>query len=148
MVKVAEYKGYPIYYESANALFSSDIQGLTLEAKSEDALKAKIDKAVKQSGVFPIDVIHVSGSWRTQPTYGRITSYDPESKRGWFISDKGERGKPWGFNGYYLDTEKNRGIAKEIKRKTSQQEELAEQINHLIDQLEKPFPKYFAEISK
>lgn len=144
MPKVADYKGYEIWYDSKLKKFTADVQGNSLEATTETELESLIDRTLKNSGLFPIQVIRCSGH---HVEYGRITSYNPTDRRGWFVSNDGNRQKLWGFDGYYLDTGTNRMTCEQIKVKVAQINQLDTEISTLQKGLETPFLEHWKTIS-
>ena len=142
MPKVADYKGYNIFYDAQYKYFDVDIGDIKLEAPTQTELEAKIDRTLKDSGLFPVKVICCTGHL---VKYGRITSYDPQSKRGWFVGEDGDREKPWGFSGYYLDTEANHAVCEQVKAKQAEINRIADEVDELERRLERPFTKWWEE---
>lgn len=140
MPTIASYKGYEISYDTHSKEFTADVQDLHVHAASQTELERQIDTALKHAGVFPVQVVFSSG---TQVTYGRITSYDPSYHRGWFVSQTGEREKPWDFDKYFLDTEANRAICEQVKTKLGDIVRINKEIEELRKRLEKPFMEHW-----
>ena len=144
-VKVGNYKGHELGYDSQRKKFSSTIDELTLESDDQEKLEQMIEKYLKSKGVFPVKVLKFSNS---VVKYGRVTSYDPSTKRGYFVDEAGCREKPWRFSDFYLDTAANRVIAEEITRKRKEQEQLSGEIQALGKKLEEPFDEFINKANK
>ncbi len=142
---IGEYKGNKIDYDSRERKFTAIVTDLGLTADTQAELEKKIDEAIKRSGCFPIGVFYISGR---AIRHGRITSYNPGDKRGYFVSDDGRREKPWRLKEFFSDTESNRDIANENQSRIDAIESVEKEISELHKGLEKSFPDHYEEITK
>lgn len=141
-IKVGTYKGNEIFYNAGEKRFTSDVFDIEITAPTQEELEKKIDAALKASGLFPVKVIRVESR---VIQYGRITTYDPETKRFWFVRDDGQREMPWNANYYFLDTVGNRVIAGEIQSLAQEIDRISKQIDDRKQSLEKPVDEYYKE---
>ena len=136
--KVGSYKGFDVYYDGQEMVFLTSVEDVDITAATELKLHELIEKYQKARGIFPVKVID-----RARAKSGRITSLDPQTKRGWFVDEVGTRDKFWDTRNFYLDTDGNRGLLETIKLKQSQIKIIETEIQELKEKMTEPFLDYF-----